>query len=46
MRLLLARFGTLDSAIEERIATAAADTLDRWFDRALHATTLDEVFSD
>ncbi|SDE07326.1 Rpn family recombination-promoting nuclease/putative transposase [Rhodospira trueperi] len=44
LRLLERRFGPLPSATRRHIATASPDTLQSWFDAALDATTLDEVF--
>ena len=43
-RLLAAKFGPLPTAIEARIdAIDSADELDRYFDRALAAGSLDET---
>ena len=43
-RLLARRFGPLPADAAARLAAAAVDELDRWLDRLLGATTLDEVF--
>ncbi len=44
-RLLSKRFGSLPTAIQDRIATAELATLDLWCDRLLDAKTLGEVFA-
>jgi hypothetical protein len=43
-RLLRSRFGHLDAGAEERIAAAAAETLERWLDRILTAESAEDVF--
>ena len=43
-RLLNRRFGTLPSDITGKIATATSAQLERWGDRVLDATSLEEVF--
>ena len=43
-RLLSRRFGVLPRGIRERIAAASLDTLDRWFDDAIDAESLEAVF--
>ena len=40
------RFGNLPLTIHQRIETADADTLLRWSERVLTATTLDEIVAD
>ena len=44
LRLLRARFGAPDPAIEKRIAAASAAELDRWIERVLTAASPDDVF--
>ena len=46
LRLLERRFGSLAEPVRARVSAADLDTLDRWFDRALDAATLDAVFDD
>jgi hypothetical protein len=43
LKLLRARFGALSDAAAARIHAADSTRLDTWFDRALTATTLDDV---
>ena len=43
-RLLSRRFGALPRAINDRIAAASIETLDRWFDDAIDADSLEAVF--
>ena len=43
-RLLARKFGPLSADAGTRLSAAAADELDRWLDRLLGATTLEEVF--
>lgn len=45
MRLLALRFGSLADSTRERLAHASLVELDRWAERLLVATTLDEVFA-
>ncbi|MEA3643228.1 MAG: hypothetical protein VBE63_25305 [Lamprobacter sp.] len=45
-QLLTKRFGEPSEPIEQRIASADADTLALWFDRALEARALDDIFRD
>ncbi len=40
------KFGSLDEAVEQRIADADAETLLRWGGRVLTADSLAEVFGD
>jgi hypothetical protein len=44
LRLLGRRFGALAEPIAARVAAAAPSELERWFDRALDAASLDDVF--
>jgi predicted transposase YdaD len=44
LRLLERRFGPLPNTTRRRIATATPDALQSWFDAALDAADLDEVF--
>jgi len=46
LRLLGSRFGPVPEPYRLRIAAADLDGLDRLFDRALTATTLDAVFDE
>jgi len=47
LRLLTARGVHVDEAARQRILTCTdLDTLDRWFDRSLNATTLSDVLDD
>ena len=47
LRILTARGVHVDEAARQRILTCTdLDTLDRWFDRALNATTLSDVLDD
>ncbi len=45
-RLLTRRFGRLPAAIGARLDAAPSDQLDRWAERLLDATSLDDVFAD
>lgn len=44
LRLVRKRFGSIPPTVEERIRGADFDTLDRWAERILTATTIDELF--
>ncbi len=44
LRLLTRRFGTPPDWVAPRLQAATPDQLDTWFERALDATTLAEVF--
>ena len=46
LRQIQLKFGPPDSAVRQRIQTADADTLLRWSERILTATTLDETLAD
>lgn len=46
VRQLTHRFGPLPARVSERIEAAGADTLARWADRVLDATTLEAVFDE
>ena len=47
LRLLTARGVRVDEAVRQRILTCTdIATLDRWFDRALNATTLSDVLDE
>jgi hypothetical protein len=47
LRLLRQRFGdAVDAHVEQRVATASIEQIDRWIMRILLATTLAEVFAD
>ncbi len=45
LRLLARRFGTLPEAITNRIDDASNSDIERWVDRILDATSLDDVFT-
>ena len=45
VRLLGKRFGDIPPRIQQVIASAALEDLDRWFDRALDAESLEAVFA-
>jgi predicted transposase YdaD len=45
LRLLGRRFGAVPEQITARVATAAPAELERWFDRALEADSLDDVLA-
>ena len=45
-RLLCKRFGTLPAAISARIAAASVEEIESWFDQAIDARQLDDVFGD
>jgi hypothetical protein len=44
LRLLTLRFGVLPQSARAQVESADADTLLRWSERVLTASTLDEVF--
>ena len=44
LRLLTLRFGVLPQSAHAQVESADADTLLRWSERVLTASTLDEVF--
>ena len=44
VRLVTLEFGEPDGAIRARLAAADIETLDRWAERILTASTLDELF--
>ena len=46
LQLLARRFGTVPEAVTERVARASIDDVERWFDRAVDAASLDDVFAD
>jgi len=43
-RLLDKRFGSLPEAIEAHLDTASLEQIEAWFDKAIDAASLDEVF--
>ncbi len=46
-RLLLKRFGEIrDPHIQARLQNASPDQINRWFDRALEARSIDEVIDE
>ncbi len=45
-RLLERRFGKLPEWVAERVETAKEDAILAWFDRAVSAPTVDEVFKE
>ncbi|WP_029010217.1 Rpn family recombination-promoting nuclease/putative transposase [Azospirillum halopraeferens] len=46
LRLLNRRFGPVSDTVRARVNAADLDALDRWFDRALDAPTLEAVFDE
>lgn len=46
LELLETKFGSLGSGIVRRVKAGSVEALDRWFKRALSASSLDDVFSD
>jgi hypothetical protein len=46
LRLLRSRFGSLPDDVTARLNTADAETLLRWSERVLSASTLDAVFAE
>ncbi len=46
VRLLTRRFGVLPPTLQQRIGQATPTEIEAWFDRALDAVTLHEVFQD
>jgi hypothetical protein len=45
-QLLVERFGTVPPHVTDRLRAAPPERLTLWFRRALHATTLEDVFAD
>jgi Domain of unknown function (DUF4351) len=45
LRLLARRFGTVPEAVTARVTRARIEDIQRWFDRAVDAATLDDVFA-
>ena len=46
-KLLRSRFGDIrDPHIQERLRNATPDQIDRWFDKALQAKTINEVIDE
>lgn len=45
-RLLARRFGDLPQSIQTRVKNASKAQIELWFDRAIAALSLDEVFQD
>jgi Domain of unknown function (DUF4351) len=45
LRVLVRRFGTFAESVTQRVASASSEELDRWFDRAVDAASLNEVFA-
>jgi predicted transposase/invertase (TIGR01784 family) len=44
-RILTKRFGAVPSQVQARVDAASPEDLERWADRAIDASTLDEVFA-
>ncbi|MEM9493665.1 MAG: hypothetical protein AAGC55_31235, partial [Myxococcota bacterium] len=44
-RLLVQRFGDLSTQVEDRLARASMDELERWLDRVIPARSVDEVLA-
>ena len=45
LRLMRRRFGTLPSAVEQRVLSAEAEDLDLWGEAVLDARTVDDMLS-
>jgi hypothetical protein len=45
LRLLVRRFGVLPESVTTRVAGANNEDMERWFDRAVDAASLDDVFA-
>jgi hypothetical protein len=45
LRLLARRFGTLPESVKARVDGAGSEDLERWAERILDATALDDVFA-
>ena len=45
-RLLAKRFGTLPTDITRSISNAPVETIERWFDLAIDAQQLSDIFKD
>ena len=45
LRQLALRFGTLPDSVWERVGGAGSEDLERWAERILDATSLDDVFA-
>jgi len=45
-RLLVKRFGPLDEATRQRLATATLEQFDRWTNRILDASRVEAVFEE
>ena len=43
-RLLAKRFGAIPSEISAQISAASLEEIERWFDQAIEASRLDDVF--
>lgn len=46
LRLLARRFGELPGTVTARVTRARIEDIERWFDRAVDAATLDDVFAE
>jgi len=44
-RILTKRFGAVPAEVQARVDAASAEELERWADRAIDASSLDEVFA-
>jgi hypothetical protein len=45
LRLLVRRFGALPESVTQRVASASTPEIERWFDRAVDAASIDDVFA-
>ena len=46
LRLLTRRFGAVPEGVRQRIQTASVEIIETWFDRAMDANSLEDVFSE
>ncbi len=46
LRLLTRRFGVVSESVQQRMQAASAEAIEAWFDRAIDAQSLEEVFDE
>ena len=46
LRLLTRRFGVVSESVQQRMQAASAEAIEAWFDRAIDAQSLEEVFGE